>query len=182
MSPVKVVLWLMAAFVVLMGILLITVLHFKPSPIITVTVLSLPNIVCLSLFLFPARKRKVVDEGIIYNDGYVEIYDDFLVVRGFYFGPIGKIKIRFGEIKSMEVMNFKGICWRLQGTVDLKTWFAHDLKRYSKKQNIVVECSRFKCKVGFSVEDFEAVSAIFKDKGLLTEGGNSTVYGKNRPC
>ncbi|MBN2290328.1 MAG: hypothetical protein JXQ83_13420 [Candidatus Glassbacteria bacterium] len=100
------------------------------------TVLVLALIVVFGMVLpvvlfIPAAKRPVSEESLLYQDRYLEVYHDRLVISGYYFGPFGRKSVPFAEVEKVEAvdLNWKTGKYRLQGTGDFRTWFAQDLSR-----------------------------------------------------
>lgn len=121
------------------------------------------------MVLISPKKRKIVDKDIVYNDRYLEIYPEHMILNGFFLGPIGRKKISFNSIdaiKEVRLNVWKG-SYRIQGTGDFKTWFTHDINRSSKEKVFILHRDHKWWRVGFSVEDFDKVAAIFESKGLL---------------
>jgi len=122
------------------------------------------------IVLIGPKKRQITDKDIVYNDRFLEIYQDHMILSGFYFGPVGRKKLPFkniSEIKIVDIGFWKGK-YRVQGTGDFKTWFTHDIDRPSKTIAFILYRNNKWWRIGFSVEDYETVSAIFESKGLLT--------------
>lgn len=138
------------------------------SIVLVAMALIITVVTTVLLFISP-RKRAVVDENIVYHDRYVEIYPTHMILNGFYFGPIGRKQIDFDSVSSIEALGldfWKGR-YRIQGTGDFKTWFAHDIRRPSRDRAFIVRRAGKWWRIGFSCEDFDKVAALFEAKGLL---------------
>lgn len=137
--------------------------------IITIFFPLIITIVIIVLLFVQPKKRIILDNNIIYNDRYLEIYPSYIIISGFYFGPIGRKKIYFNSIKYIELieLDFWSGSYRIQGTGDFKAWFAHDINRPSKKKCFIIYRDGKWWRIGFGVENFDEVSAIFEAKGLF---------------
>lgn len=123
------------------------------------------------IILISPKKRDIVDKKIVYNDRFLEIYPEYMILNGFYLGPIGRKKISFNSIdaiKELRLNVWKGR-YRIQGTGDFKTWFTHDINRSAKEKAFILFRDRKWWRIVFSADDFSRVAAIFDSKGLLTQ-------------
>lgn len=122
-----------------------------------------------ALLSIAPKKSVTVDKDIVYCDRFVEIYPDYMILNGFLLGPIGKKRIAFDSVSRIELicLDFWSGRYRVQGTGDFRTWFAHDIDRSSKGRAFLVHRVRKRLGIGFSAEDFDKVTAIFEAKGLL---------------
>ena len=120
------------------------------------------------LFIEP-KKKSITDKNLLYHDKHVEIYNDFLILSGFYFGPIGRKKILFEDISSIEIvdLSWKTGKYRFQGTGDFRTWYTQDVNRSSKEKGFIIIRPAKWWKIAFTVENFEKVFSIFYEKGLI---------------
>lgn len=125
------------------------------------------------LLLISPKKRAPVEKNVEYYDRYLEIYPDHMILSGFYFGPIGRKRIAFDSVGSIEVisLNFWNGRYRIQGTGDFGTWFTHDIDRPSKDRAFAIHRIGKWWRIAFSAEDFDKVAAIFEAKGLLHRAG-----------
>lgn len=110
-----------------------------------------------------------VDEKTLYQDRYLEIYPDHLLLNCYYFGPFGKKRIAFDSIRMIEVinLNFWTGRYRIQGTGDFRTWFALDMDRPSREKAFLIYRYQKWWRIGFSAEDLVRVAEIFEARGLL---------------
>ena len=105
---------------------------------------------------------------ILYADTLVEISRDSIVFRNYYF-PFGSKKINLNHVKSVKtlkptVWNGK---WRTAGTGDFRTWFPRDMKRPSRDEIFIMTLHNHWWRVGFTVENSNAVKQIFEEKGFI---------------
>ena len=113
---------------------------------------------------------KANEQGL-YQDRYLEIYPDHLILNCYYFGPFGKKRIAFDSIRMIEMikLNFWTGRYRIQGTGDFRTWFALDMDRPSRENAFLIHRCKKWWRIGFSAEDVDCVADFFKVKGLLRE-------------
>ncbi|MHB0947166.1 MAG: DUF1648 domain-containing protein [Sedimentisphaerales bacterium] len=105
-----------------------------------------------------------------YKDGLIEILQDNIIFKDYYF-PMGAKSVNFSEVEYVQtkkptLWNGK---WRLHGTGDLlfRMWFPADYNRPSRDTIFVMKVKNKWTKIGFTVENSQAVSELFKSKGLL---------------
>ena len=105
---------------------------------------------------------------IVYKDKLVEITQDTILFRHYYF-PMGDKKIDISNIKKLEILKptLMSGKWRIHGTGDFTTWFPWDSGR--PKRNMIFRITLHKgwCRIGFTVENSDAVKAIFEKIGLF---------------
>ncbi|MCE5273304.1 hypothetical protein LLH00_18655 [bacterium] len=141
-----------------------------PLIIRLVVVILLANLIIVIGFI-PARKRKIEDASLLYQDRLIEFYPDRFVLNGYYFGPFGRKTVRLGDIVSLDTvdLNLRTGKYRIQGTGDFRTWFPQDLRRSGRKKAFIASLRGKRMKIGFTVEDFERVQQIFCERGWLKE-------------
>jgi hypothetical protein len=103
-----------------------------------------------------------------YSDALVEIGDDAIRLKGYYF-PFGSKRVSFGEIAEVVVekptlINGK---WRIWGSGNLRTWFPLDLKRPSRDSIFIIKLASGFRQIGFTVEDSGRVRQILAETRLL---------------
>jgi hypothetical protein len=126
-------------------------------------------IIPLALPQVSPKSRVKVGENNLYQDRYLEIHPDHLILNGFYFGPYGKKRIAFDSIQMIKIidLNFWTGSYRIQGTGDFRTWFAFDTNRPSKEKAFIIHRTDKWWRIGFSAQDVPRVADIFQAKGLL---------------
>jgi hypothetical protein len=107
-----------------------------------------------------------------YKDSLIEISQDNIIFKDYYF-PAGSKSINFSEVEYVEAKK-PTLCngkWRLHGTGDLlfRIWFPADYNRPSRDTIFVMKVKNRWTKIGFTVENSQAVSELLKSKGLLRE-------------
>jgi len=107
-------------------------------------------------------------KNIIYSDSLVEIKRDSILFKRYSFFEKDRL-VLFTDIEKIVVK--KATIWngrfRFHGTGDFKTWFPKDFQRY-KRDKIFIASIRYKWwRIGFTVEDSDAVIRILREKGLI---------------
>lgn len=110
---------------------------------------------------------------IIYTDNLVEISNDSILFRHYYF-PVGSKKINLNDIKKIEILNptLTHGKWRIHGTGDFRTWFPLDTKRPKRDMIFIIFFHKRWWRTGFTVENSNKVRQIFMDKGLIKSDEN----------
>src|SRR5881296_318779 len=90
----------------------------------------------------------------IYSDKLVEITDDSITFKNYYF-PFGSKRVQFARIDRVEsrVPSLVSARWRLWGTSVVPGWFPLDWKRPSRDKVFVVQLRDSRRRIGFTVED-----------------------------
>ena len=104
----------------------------------------------------------------MYSDKLVEITDDEIMFRAYYF-PAGSKRVKLSAVEHIEQKRpspWNGK-WRLHGTGSFGTWFPADYKRPIRDAIFVMKVHGQGLRIGFTVEDSQTVSEIFRQKGLL---------------
>ncbi|MGI4789638.1 MAG: hypothetical protein ACRYFS_12395 [Janthinobacterium lividum] len=108
-------------------------------------------------------------ENLLYSDSLVEITEDSICFKDYYF-PVGSKEVRFSEIDT--ITEKKPTWWngkyRVQGTGDLQTWFPKDWHRPSRSKLFFAHLRGSSRCIGFTVENAGLVEQILRGKSLLT--------------
>ena len=109
-------------------------------------------------------------QQILYSDKLVEITGDAIPFRMYYF-PFGSKRVKLPTIARLRVMaptllNGK---WRQWGTGDFSTWFPLDWRRSSRDRIFLAFLADRRVRIGFTVEDSDAVIRILGDKDVPIE-------------
>jgi hypothetical protein len=106
--------------------------------------------------------------GVLYSDSLVEISDDSILFRRYYF-PVGARRIKLAAIAQISVQHptFSTGRYRLQGSGDLRTWFPMDLQRPKRTKIFIIHLREKWRRIGFTVEDEATVERIFRERQLL---------------
>lgn len=104
----------------------------------------------------------------IYSDKLVEITEESIVFRNYYF-PFGSKRVAFSDVDKVDLKALTGLNekWRIHGTLDFRTWFPRDWKRPTRDQIFFITFPEERRRIGFTVEDSAEVANIFSTKGLL---------------
>jgi hypothetical protein len=115
--------------------------------------------------------ENTMNDGIVYQDGLVEISRDTIVFKNYYF-PLLTSKIVFiDNIEKVEVKEpsiFTGK-YRYHGSGDLRTWFPMDMNRHKRDKIFFLFLKNTWVRIGFTAENSGAVETFFKEKGLLSQ-------------
>lgn len=112
-----------------------------------------------------------IGPGVLYADRLVEITDDAILFRVYYF-PWGAKIVPFSEIESIQpfALTFWNGKWRIWGTGDFRTWWPADWDRPRRDRAFLLASHGKRVRMGFTVEDPAQVEAILRAKGLLRHG------------
>ena len=107
----------------------------------------------------------------LYKDGLIEITEQEIVFRQYYF-PFGSDKhVPLEQIERVETRrpSFWGGSWRIWGSGDIHTWFPLDGARPSRDRIFIMFLRNRYWRIGFTVEHSQQVTEILKGRGLLQE-------------
>lgn len=126
-------------------------------------------VLIIALVALAPKERKTTAPNLIYQDKFLEIYPDRLILNGFYLGPWGRKTISLMTIETLKLTSPDacGQSWRIQGTGDFKYWLAHDRKRPWQTHLFVIHRKNSRWRLGFSAGDFQAAERHFKTLDLL---------------
>lgn len=112
--------------------------------------------------------------NIIYQDKLVEITNDSILLKNYYFPSQKPKEILFNSIEKVKVKlpTLATGKWRFQGTGDFHTWFPLDPERNKRDKIFFISLKGKWLQIGFTVEDSETVQSIFKSKGMLDPDTN----------
>jgi len=107
----------------------------------------------------------------LHQDKLIEITDQEVIFRRYYFPSGGPKRMAWSEIESVRLRppSVRAGSWRLWGSGDLRTWFPLDHKRPSRDRIFVASLRGRSRRIGFTVERSSEVIGILKQKGLLRE-------------
>jgi hypothetical protein len=110
-----------------------------------------------------------MEKEILYQDNLIEISNDSLTLKNYYFPSKSPKKIFFTEIKEIETKqpSFFSGKWRVHGTGDFRTWYPQDSKRHKRNKIFVITYKNKWMRSGFTVENSETVEKILIKKGLI---------------
>jgi hypothetical protein len=106
---------------------------------------------------------------ILYKDSLVEIRDDSITLKNYYFPFISK-KVLFKDIENIEIKEstlFNGK-WRIWGTGNFSYWFPLDFLRPSRKEIFLITYKNQQIKSGFTVVNSDKVENILREKEWLS--------------
>lgn len=107
----------------------------------------------------------------IYQDKLVEITDQEIVFRRYYFPFASPKRVALSQVESVQVRppSLLNGSWRLWGTGDFGTWFPMDFGRPNRDKIFIAKLRDASLRIGFTVEDSQKVTDILKTQGLLRE-------------
>ena len=107
--------------------------------------------------------------AVHYADNLVELTDEALLIKHYYFPFGGPRIIRLSDIEAITAKepSLQNGQWRLWGTTTFQIWFARDLNRAQRPVIYHVEIRGQVMKVGFTVEDAARFSDVLAQTGLL---------------
>ena len=87
------------------------------------------------------RRRQMSD--IVYSDKLVEITEDSILFRHYYF-PFGSKTVNLDDVESVKTLEptLRNGKWRIYGTGDFHTWFPLDKKRPDRDLIFVMTLKR----------------------------------------
>jgi hypothetical protein len=109
---------------------------------------------------------------IVYSDKLVEITEDSILFRNYYF-PFGSKTVNLTDVKSVKALEptlWNGK-WRIYGTGDFHTWFPLDKKRPDRDLIFLMTLKKRWWRVGFTVENSSVVSELLRAQGFMNESG-----------
>lgn len=104
----------------------------------------------------------------LYKDGLIEVTDQEVVFRRYYF-PFGGAKhVPLSQIESVQVRppSVAFGSWRIWGGGP-RTWFPLDGARPSRDAIFVASLRGGFMRIGFTAENSKKVTEVFKERGLL---------------
>jgi hypothetical protein len=107
----------------------------------------------------------------LYKDGLIEITDQEIVFRCYYFPSGADKSVPLNQIEGVQVRkpSFFGGRWRLWGTGNFLTWFPWDGARPSRDRIFMAYLRGSSRRIGFTVENSQKVIELFRERGLLCE-------------
>ncbi len=132
----------------------------------------LPVLIVLPILLTALRQHgaptRPAEPESLYADRLVEITDDAIIFRYYYF-PAGNKRVRFDEIDYVRILRLGTLTgkWRIWGSGDFRTWWPADWNRPSRDTGFLLVRKSKWTRIAFTVEDEETVTTILRNKGLL---------------
>jgi len=107
--------------------------------------------------------------SILYSDKLVEIYDDSILVRDYYY-PFGDKRVHYEDIESIVVQKptLKSGKYTYYGTGDFRTWFPPD-NRTSRDKIFIIKIKKKWWRIGLTVENSATVLNLLKTKCSLID-------------
>jgi hypothetical protein len=108
-------------------------------------------------------------ENNIYEDRLVQISNDSILIKNYYFPLIGSKRVPFKKIEFVTAEKpslLKGK-FRIWGTGNFVTWYPLDFARPSRDRIFIINLLGKTIRVGFTVNNSETVLRILEQKGLI---------------
>jgi len=108
-------------------------------------------------------------EDVIYSDSLVCITKSTITFHNYYYPSLKPKVVLLSdivriEVKSPTIWNGK---WRFHGSGSIYTWYPRDMKRYKRDRIFFVMLKAQRVKIGFTVEDGNAVEKILRKEALI---------------
>ncbi len=110
-----------------------------------------------------------MNDNVLYSDKLIEISDDSILFCHYYFPFFSKKIVKFFDIEKIvvEEPTLRNGKYRYWGTGDFLHWFPSDFGRSKRDVIYTLFRKNKKIRIGFTVENSEMVTKVFKDKQLL---------------
>lgn len=149
--------------------------HFSMNLFVGITIPALFISIPGSIIYILSRKEDslpgYITGGQITADGYkdklIEITKDQIIFNDYYF-PMGNKTVELSQVDSVEekIPTIWNGQWRLHGG-GLGIWFPADYSRPKRDKIFVMKLKDKLMRIGFTVENSQAVSEIFKSRNLI---------------
>lgn len=99
----------------------------------------------------------------------MEINDDAITLKKFYFPTLSQRYIAFSDIDKIEVRKptiWSGK-WRIHGTGNFRIWYPFDSSRPKRDKIFIISYKNKWIQSGFTVENSAEVESILRDKKLI---------------
>jgi hypothetical protein len=108
-------------------------------------------------------------DGILYSDRLIEISEDAVLIRKYYF-PFGSKRVSLADIESVTAYkpSLLSGAYRYWGTGDFRTWYPPD-NRTKRDRIFIMKLKEKWWQIGFTVEDSQTVLNVLKDKCPLID-------------
>jgi hypothetical protein len=110
-----------------------------------------------------------MNNGIIYKDSLLEISNDKIIFKNYYFPSLKPKEVPIESIEKVEVKepSMRTGKYRYHGTGDFRTWYPLDAKRSKRDKIFFLFLNTQKVRIGFTSENSDAIEKYFKEKDLL---------------
>ena len=107
-----------------------------------------------------------MNQNILYSDKLVEISNDSILFRQYYFPTFLKKIIKLSDIDKIVVKKPTLITgkYRYWGTGDFLHWFPLDFQRNKRDVIFILFRKNKRLRIGFTVEDSNTVLQLLKEK------------------
>jgi hypothetical protein len=107
---------------------------------------------------------------IVYQDSLLEISDDKIVFKKYYFPTFKSKEVAIGNIAQVQVKepSLTTGKYRYHGTGNIRTWYPLDMARSTRDKIFFLILKDQWVRIGFTGENSEAIENFFRQKGLLS--------------
>ena len=107
-----------------------------------------------------------MNEHSMYSDKLIEIRDDAILFRNYYFPTSFSKTVKFSEVEKIEIVKpaVRSGKYRYWGSGDFLHWFPLDIQRSKRDVIYILYRKNKRIRIGFTVEDSEKVTALLKQK------------------
>ncbi len=130
------------------------------------------------LFTSIIKTEFILKENILYSDKLIEIRDNMILFRSYYFPTFSDKTVKFQEIEKiiLKKPTLKKGKYRFWGTGDFIHWFPLDDKRSKRDVIFILFRESKKIRIGFTVEDSKKVRGQLEGKVALSLENNLLKY------
>ena len=109
-------------------------------------------------------------KNILYSDRLIEISDNMILFRNYYFPTFSAKTVKFQEIEKiiLKKPTLKKGKYRFWGTGDFIHWFPLDNQRSKRDVIFILFRKSKKIRIGFTVEDSKKVRELLEGKVTLS--------------
>ena len=107
-----------------------------------------------------------MNEQILYSDKLIEIREDTILFRDYYFPTCSSKTLKYSDIEKIEIVNPTIISgkYRIWGSGDFLHWFPRDTSRSKRDVIYILHKKNKRTRIGFTVENSAMVTELLKQK------------------
>jgi hypothetical protein len=105
-----------------------------------------------------------MNKNILYSDNLVEIDNDSILVRNYYY-PFGNKRVNFKNVDNViaQKSTLRSGKYRIWGTGDFHTWYPPD-DRTSRDKIFIIKLKKKWWRIGLTVENSQAFLNLIRSK------------------
>ena len=110
-----------------------------------------------------------MEDKILYSDKLIEIRDNTILFRNYYFPTLSNKIVEFCDIEKIVLKkpSLKNGKFRYWGSGDFVHWFPLDNQRNIRDVIYILFKKKKKVRIGFTVEDSQNVTELLKEKVIF---------------